>query len=220
MMPYLPLEIREHILRFTGDNFIVVLKGILGGKDIHNNFILLLDKLTSKIKLCKKRGTIKSEYRLPNGMFHHSKHPSYVKIKNNILVSEKWNILGIPFKKNESAIKYFHKENGRIHEEYFYNNDIHHCREDKIKQISYYENGTSIYMEMYFKNNLFHREDGQPSVTEYYKNGVIKRETWYLFGKVQIGTRNKTYYENGKIKKDVKFDYEDAAEMNHLLRCF
>ena len=41
----LPLEVREHILRFCGKDFFNVIKGILGGSDVYHNYNSILERL-------------------------------------------------------------------------------------------------------------------------------------------------------------------------------
>ena len=44
----LSLEIREHILRFSSDNFSNVVGSVLGGDDVYHNYYSILERLIYK----------------------------------------------------------------------------------------------------------------------------------------------------------------------------
>ena len=88
------------------------------------------------------------------------------------------NIDGRVWYTKEPAIIYYYK-NGKIKEEYWYNNGKYH-RKYNPAIIEYYKNG-NIKAEYWFYNDSLHREDG-PALIEYKKSGKVKKEEYFLNG--------------------------------------
>lgn len=170
----LPLEVRLHILLFTGNNFKLVLKSILGGNDILHNYKKLLNCISreqitvyDKLEVTCKSVTMQ----LPDSTLHHTNKPSYLFYRNDILTKERWNIL-----------------------------DKHHRHRESILPTvtAYYDNG-SIEYNAWFRNDEPHRIK-LPAVIEYYEDGNIRRECYYAFGisdRMDHGDDDKTLYHTG-----------------------
>lgn len=218
---YFPLEVRENILRFTGNNFVTVLKGILGGEDIHNNFLLLLDRLTLRFEVDNFPEEIIT-YQLPDGKYHHSKRSSYVKRKCSIPEEKQWYIFGSHYNKTDSSIKYL-RSDGQIKEECWYSSDLQ-CRGNKmIRNVIYYDDCQNILhptctrsnlieKEFYYKNGLFHRDEGCATIT-YYIDGQINTEMRWELGRHKDGLSSKSYYDCGEIKQEVWYKNDKAYKV-------
>lgn len=188
---YLPLEIRENILRFCGKNFLLVMSGILGGEDLYHNYYSILERLTTKTSttiICNK--WIIGQIRLPCGNLHSNKQPAQVIFEKGIKKSEWWYIFGELRVKGKDSM----------------NND-YPC------STSFHPNG-QIKALGWYKGGAYHRNNELPAHIEYRKNhlnidvrGVVKTEIWYVDGKIHRNNDNiepayKSYYKNGNKKQE------------------
>lgn len=187
---YLPLEVRENILRYTGDNFSNVVKGILGGEDILINYFSIIERITYKKRTTVSQGNTISEILLPCGLLCHSnKEPSYVERNENDMISEtRWYMFGMLHNINQPTITSYY-DDGRIKGQWWYEYDVIHRMSDlQPAIIKYYDNG-SVEEEHWMVNGVYHRLLDKPALIRYYKandDGGIettKEEHWFIEGK-------------------------------------
>lgn len=212
---YLPLEIREHILRFTGDNFPIVVEGILGGQDIYVNYKEILERL---ITLDECEG---DELRqLPCGRLHSSKHPAFVvedfDENDNLFVQKSWYFLGKPHRDNGKATDEYFREDGQLKKEHWVteSNGEHKLRVKYYRKnilVAHPSCGThgQLKLEQYYVNGVFHREDG-PAISAYRKSGKIKLENYFCEHKYhrEDGPSLIRYHKNGKIKQEIWYTHD------------
>lgn len=188
-----PLEIREHILRFTGKNFTTVVKGILGGTDIYYNYYSILERLVCKRIKKNSVGNSVCKLMLPGDIFHSSVQPSYV-IKNEkgIILKETWHHFERLHRKEPSIKSYY--DDGTLKElTWCWENKMH--RDNNLPaHIKYNIEGT-ILSETWYINGNMKRTDNGIIDRQYYKNGLLR------FEQFQLNLYNETHFikynENG-----------------------
>lgn len=197
VIPTLPLEIREHILRFTEDNFSIVLEGILGGTDIFNNYNSILGRLIKTI-ITEYEGYTISKTVLPCGTQHSNNNkPSFVKtskggnndtglIKHS---NSDYHNYVIPRLNNYPSIEECKSSITEEHWTYF--GKFHRLPpyDDYSSVKIYYSDGT-LFSECWYKYGVVHREytnDSlmihKPGYISYFRDGSVEVEEWYVDGK-------------------------------------
>ena len=198
----LPLEIREHILKFTGNNFSTVVKGILGGTDIYNNYYSILERLVCKRKLIGNNFSAKTRFtfELPDGSLHSSKQPSLVvKNKDGMKIKEEWYLFG----------------------------KLGNLNRDHVSSTLYYDDGT-VEVEKWCHKNNTHRDNNLPAYIEYDSDGEMCTEKWMIDGitkRTNVGCIYRVYYNRMishetyqiSIQQDEKYSVNYSNNGNKII---
>ena len=226
----LPLEIREHILRFTGDNFPIVVEGILGGQDIYINYKEILERL---ITLEEYEG---DEIRkLPCGRLHSSKYPALVQEdfvfdsedgeynEDDMSIQKSWYFLGKPHRDNGKPTAEYYREDGQLKEKRW----IVESNGERKMFVKYYRKNVEndvyeegdhgqLKRERFYVDGVLHREDG-PALLQYRKNGRIKEESWLFEEEYhrEDGPALIFYHKNGQIKQEIWYIHNMAGRKDN-----
>ena len=213
----LPLEIREHILRFSGNDFFNIIHGILGGSDVYHNYYSILERLLYKCKKVDKKtpSNIIFTIMLPNGLPHSSKQPSFVvKNKDGMIIKEEWYLfgkIGNINKDHVSSTSYYN--DGTLEDEGWYYDDKSH-RDNNLPAYIEYNNLGNITSELWCLCGKMGRTDNGVIDRRYRKNGMIKFETYQISLYNEIHSIN--YNENGNKRSEVWFKNDRRHRDNNL----
>lgn len=128
-----------------------------------------------------KKGVIKVEIWIINGMYHREEGPARLDYYDNGLIYiESWYLMNKLHRINYPATVEYYENGLKSCVSWYMDDEFHRVGYPAV--LEYHENGSLKYEEWY-RNGKLHRI-GNPAFFEYYDNGQLKEKKWYIEGKL------------------------------------